>query len=111
MHEVQKYLSRTNHMWDGFWFLANRRGFEAIPASLRDIIIANVNEAALKQRADVERLNNELQGELSKRLEFVEVDPEQFRHKLQESQFYSEWKQRFGAEAWALLEASSGKLV
>ena len=23
LYEVQKYLSETNHMWDGFWFLAN----------------------------------------------------------------------------------------
>src|SRR5215212_10431726 len=23
LFEVQKYLSKTNHMWDGFWFLAN----------------------------------------------------------------------------------------
>ena len=23
LYEVQKYLSVTNHMWDGFWFLAN----------------------------------------------------------------------------------------
>jgi TRAP-type C4-dicarboxylate transport system substrate-binding protein len=26
---VQKYCSLTNHMWDGYWFLANRRAWEA----------------------------------------------------------------------------------
>src|SRR4029077_2516706 len=66
MHEVQKYLSRTNHMWDGFWFLANRRTFDAIPPATRDIITKNVNETAVKQRADVAKLNNELEGELKK---------------------------------------------
>ncbi len=25
LYEVQKYCSLTNHMWDGYWFLANRR--------------------------------------------------------------------------------------
>ena len=25
LYEVQKYCSMTNHMWDGFWFLANRQ--------------------------------------------------------------------------------------
>lgn len=112
MHEVQKYLSRTNHMWDGFWFLANRRNFEAMPASIRDIIIVNVNENAVKQRAEVAKLNSELQTELSgKGLEFFDVDTGDFRKKLQDSTFYTEWKGRFGPEAWALLEATSGKLA
>jgi tripartite ATP-independent transporter DctP family solute receptor len=111
MQEVQKYLSRTNHMWDGFWFLANRRAFETLPASTRDIIVRHVNEAAVKQRADVAKLNSELEGELKKTLEFVNVDSGLFRKQLQESQFYTEWKGRFGDESWALLESFSGKLV
>ena len=41
-----------------------------------------VNEVALKQRADVEKLNGELQAQLSKNLEFIEVNPELFRRKL-----------------------------
>ena len=31
LYEVQKYCSLTNHMWDGFWFLANAR-VSATPA-------------------------------------------------------------------------------
>ena len=31
LYEVQKYCSLTNHMWDGFWFLANRRAWQAVP--------------------------------------------------------------------------------
>jgi hypothetical protein len=27
-YEVQKYVSLTNHMWDGFWTLANGRAGE-----------------------------------------------------------------------------------
>jgi tripartite ATP-independent transporter DctP family solute receptor len=27
LYEVQKFCSLTNHMWDGFWFLANRRAW------------------------------------------------------------------------------------
>ncbi|MFG1400025.1 MULTISPECIES: TRAP transporter substrate-binding protein [Roseixanthobacter] len=112
MYEVQKYLSLTNHMWDGFWFLANRKNFEAMPAATRDIITKTVNAAALKQRADVEKLNGELQSALTaKGLEFITVDTSLFRKKLQDSTFYTEWKGRFGEEAWGLLEASSGKLI
>ena len=112
MHEVGKYLSTTNHMWDGFWFLANKKSFEAMPAATRDIIIKVVNEAAIKQRADVEKLNSELQTELTaKGVQFIAVKPEAFRERLQQSGFYAEWKGRMGEQAWTLLEASAGKLA
>ena len=42
LYEVQKYLSVTNHMWDGFWFLANRRALEALPPDAREIVAARV---------------------------------------------------------------------
>jgi tripartite ATP-independent transporter DctP family solute receptor len=35
LFEVQKHVSMTNHMWDGFWFLANRRAWERLPEDLR----------------------------------------------------------------------------
>lgn len=35
LYEVQKYCSLTNHMWDGFWFLANRRAWEKLPQDAR----------------------------------------------------------------------------
>ena len=111
MHEVGKYLSNTNHMWDGFWFLANRHSFEAMPAATRDIVVKVVNEAALKQRADVEKLNGELKAQLAaKGLQFVDVKPEAFRQKLLQSGFYADWKKRLGDESWGLLEATTGKL-
>ena len=50
---MQKYCSLTNHMWDGFWFLANRRAWDRLPADLRDIVAKNWNEAALAERADL----------------------------------------------------------
>ena len=112
MHEIGKFLSNTNHMWDGFWLLANRRSFEAMPASTRDIVTKVVNEAALKQRADVEKLNTELKAQLvAKGIQFVDVKPEAFRQRLQQSGFYAEWKKRLGDEAWALLESTAGKLA
>jgi hypothetical protein len=37
-----------------------------------------------------------------------EVGP--FRDKLRSAGFYSEWKGKYGDEAWALLEKSVGKL-
>ena len=36
LYEVQKYCSMTNHMWDGFWMLANKRGFAGLPPDLQE---------------------------------------------------------------------------
>jgi tripartite ATP-independent transporter DctP family solute receptor len=74
MYEVQKYVSRTGHIWDGFWLLADQRSFEAMPAQHRSVITSNINEAAMKQRADVKQLEAELQAELTaKGMQFNEV--------------------------------------
>ncbi len=66
LFEVQKYCSMTNHMWDGFWFLGNRRAWERLPEDLRAIVAKNLNEAALLQRDDVEKLNAGLRGDLDR---------------------------------------------
>ena len=110
MHEVAKYLSNTNHMWDGFWFVANKKSFEGMPAATRDIVRKVVNDAALQQRADVDKLNKELRASLEKHVQFVDVNPAAFRERLQASGFYSEWQQKMG-DAWALLEQATGKLA
>jgi TRAP-type transport system periplasmic protein len=111
MYEVQKYCSKTNHMFDGFWVLANKRSWERIPPQLRDIIERDINEEAIKQRKEVEHMNANLQADLkSKGLEFFEVKNEDFRAKLVSAGFYQEWQKRFGDEAWALLESTSGRL-
>jgi len=61
LYEVQKYCSLTNHMWDGFWFLANRRAWEALPDEVRGIVAKHINAAGLKERDDVAKLNATLQ--------------------------------------------------
>src|ERR1700686_1467065 len=37
LYEVQKYCSLTGHMWDGFWMLANKGAWEALPKDLQEI--------------------------------------------------------------------------
>lgn len=65
LYEVQKYCSLTNHMWDGFWFLANRRAWERLPENLRTVVAKHVNAAGVKEREDVAQLNAGLQKELT----------------------------------------------
>jgi len=111
MYEVQKHCSLTNHMWDGFWVLANRRVWDGIPANLREVVERNINEEALRQRAETETMNASLQFTLEARgLEFHAVNNEDFRVRLVASGFYSEWRKRYGDEAWSLLEAVVGQL-
>jgi tripartite ATP-independent transporter DctP family solute receptor len=112
LYEVQKYCSLTNHMWDGFWFLANQRAWQSLPDDVRAIVARNVNAAGVKEREDVAKLNATLQQELAgKGLVFNQPDQAPFRDKLRAAGFYTEWKAKYGDEAWGLLEKSVGKLA
>jgi tripartite ATP-independent transporter DctP family solute receptor len=112
LYEVQKYVALTGHSWDCYWFLANKRSFEAMPAPMRDSLTKNINAAALNQRVDSEKQAISLQQELTaKGLVFNRPAVEPFRKALQDGKFYSEWKSKFGDEAWAQLEAAAGKLT
>jgi TRAP-type C4-dicarboxylate transport system substrate-binding protein len=112
LYEVQKYLSMTNHMWDGFWFLANRRAWERLPQDVRAIVAKHINAAGVKEREDVATLNASVQQELAaKGMVLNQPDPAPFRDKLRKAGFYAEWKGKYGDEAWAILEGSVGKLV
>jgi tripartite ATP-independent transporter DctP family solute receptor len=112
LNEVQKYCSLTNHMWDGFWFLANKAAWEKLPADLRAICAKHINAAGMNERADVAALNAGLQKELTdKGMIFNQAKSDTFRDKLRKGGFYAEWKGKYGDEAWALLERHSGKLA
>lgn len=111
LYEVQKYCSLTNHMWDGFWFLVNRRVLAGLPDDLRTIVVTQVNQTALQERSDVAKLNSSAQGMLEgKGLKFNQTDPASFKNKLQAAGFYKQWKATYGDAAWTLLEQASGKL-
>ncbi len=111
LYEVQKYCSLTNHMWDGFWFLANRKAWEKLPEDLRAIVARQIDAAAMKERTDVAALNAGLQKELTdKGLIFNTPKSDSFRDRMRKAGFYAEWKGKFGDEAWAMLERSVGKL-
>ena len=108
--EVQKYCSLTNHMWDGFWLLGNRRAWNALPAELQDIVARNFNASAMDQRKDVMEMNAGLKDKLEKEgFIFNTVDPSLFEAKLREAGFYADWKKTYGDEAWDILEKAVGR--
>ena len=112
LFEVQKFVSMTNHMWDGFWFLANRRAWERLPEDLRSVVAKHLNASAVEERADVAKLNATVKGELTtKGMQFNDPDPALFRETLRKAGFYAEWKKKYGDEAWAILEKSVGSTL
>jgi len=112
LYEVQKYCALTNHIWDGFWFVANGRIWAGLPDDIKGIITEALNEAGMKQREDVKAMNDSVQADLqAKGLVFNKAVPDSFRAKLREAGFYKEWKERFGTEAWSLLEKEVGALA
>lgn len=111
-YEVQKYCSLTNHAWDGFWFIANARTWKNVPSDVQAVMRKHFNAAALKQRGDIARANAELQKALQgKGLVFNAVDSSPFRQVLHNKGFYSQWREKFGAEAWGLLQQYVGGIA
>jgi len=112
LYEVQKYCSLTGHMWDGFHLLANDKAWQALSADLQTIAAKHLNAAALAERDDLAKLATSVQGDLEKGgLVFNNVDPAAFRATLKGAGFYSQWRDKYGAEAWAVLEKYSGALA
>ena len=112
LYEVQKFCSMSGHSWDGYWPLANRRSWEALPADLRQLVAAEFDKACADQRADVAALSTSLRAVLVKNgMDLHEVDREAFRAGLARTSYYRDWKAKYGEEAWGKLEESSGKLA
>src|SRR6476619_91742 len=111
LYEVQKSCSLTGHVWDGYWVLGNKRAFDKLPADVQQVIKRELDKSATDQRVDVAKLNTSLMTDLkAKGINFVDVQQEDFRKKLASTGFYGEWKSKYGAAPWDLLEKVSGKL-
>ena len=112
LYEVQKHISITNHMWDGQFTLVNGRVWKSLPEHLQEILARNFNAAAMREREDLAKVNQNVEGELTKLgLQFHRTDPELFRAAISKSGYYRKWKATFGDEAWAMLEKYAGPLV
>jgi tripartite ATP-independent transporter DctP family solute receptor len=111
-YQVQKYCSLTNHMWVGYWIIANENFWKGMPAADRKIVETAFNDQAPKQRAANNQLNTSIQGKLTQQgMVFNTTDPAQFQQALVKSGFYTEWKQKFGPALWGALEQYTGTLA
>lgn len=109
-YEVQKYLSLTNHMYTAFFLAANADAFNALPSAVQAIVRKNNDTFALSERREIGFRDKAVMDSLQRSgLKIGTTNFDSFRKKL--APYYGRWKQTFGATAWALLEADTGKLV
>ena len=112
IYEVQKYISETNHIWDPFYILGNRRSVKALPDELQAMVRREFDQAAMEQRDDTTKLNLTLKDQLiAKGITFAAADKDAFRKALSAAGFYKEWRGKFGEDNWNMLEASVGALA
>jgi tripartite ATP-independent transporter DctP family solute receptor len=112
LYEVQKYCSLTNHVWDAYWILGNRKAVDRLPKDIQEIVFREFDKSAGDERADIATLSKSLRADLqAKGLQFVEVDKKAFKATLAKTSFYKDWRGKFGEEAWKLLEENAGALA
>jgi TRAP-type C4-dicarboxylate transport system substrate-binding protein len=112
LFRVQSHCALTNHVWDGEWICVSGRSWSKLPANLRDIVAAALNEGALRQRQDTAAADVTMQQGLeADGMTFNAVDPAGFRSVLRSSGYYAAWRKRMGDEAWTALETYTGQLV
>jgi TRAP-type transport system periplasmic protein len=110
-YEVQKFCSRTNHVWDGSWIVTGNRTWRGVPDDIKAKVASGFNDSAVKQRDAVTKLNDDLVASLKQKgISFNDTDPAPFREVLKKAGFYAEWKAKHGEEAWSLLENAVGHL-
>ncbi|HEY1393416.1 MAG TPA: TRAP transporter substrate-binding protein [Methylibium sp.] len=112
LYEVQKFCSLTNHVWDAYWILGNRKAVERLPKNIQEIVFREFEKSANDERADIAALSKSLRADLqAKGLQFIDVDKKAFKAALGKTSFYKDWRAKFGDEAWKLLEDSAGTLA
>ncbi len=111
LYEVQKYCSLTNHVWDAYWILGNRKAVERLPKDVQEIVRRELDKAATDERADIAALSVSLRTDLAtKGVQMIEPDKKAFKDALAKATFYKDLRAKFGDEAWKLLQDSVGNL-
>jgi len=111
LYEVQKYISMTNHIWDPFWLVGNRRAFTSLPDNLKEIVTREFDRAYTEEREDIAKQEASTREQLvAKGITFESADQESFRKALVAAGFYKEWGDKFGVDNWKALESFVGKL-
>ena len=102
----------TNHIWDGYWFIANGRAWASLPPDLQKIVSDAINDAGLKQREDIQALNATVQKDLlSKGLAFSNPRAGQLPGQAARVRFLQRVERALRRRSLGLLESVVGKLA
>ena len=99
-------------MWSAYHLLGNQEAWNALPPDVQGDRRAQPHQVRAAAAARHALLNDSLSEKLARRgMTINRADTSGFRTKLAASGFYTKWRDKFGAQAWALLEKTSGKLA
>jgi TRAP-type C4-dicarboxylate transport system substrate-binding protein len=112
LFRLQSFCALTNHVWDGQWICVSGKSWAKLPAKLKDIVAAALNESGLHQRADSASADAGIQAELeASGMKFNTVDRRSFRTMLRQTGYYAAWRSRIGDDGWKLIEKYAGALA
>ena len=79
MHEVQKYITETNHGYIGYVVIVNKKFWDGLPADIRDQLTKAMKEATDFSNAQSQKENDDALAEIKKtgKSEIVTLTPEQ----------------------------------
>lgn len=97
--EVQKYFSKTSHVYLAGLTLINKAFFDGLPADIQEIIKTSFNEAAEFQRELVRKDDAEKLEMLKGKLNVNEISKEEMaRMKQATKPVYDEWADKIGRD-------------
>jgi len=109
MFEMLKYLSFTNHAWNGETMAANADAWKALPPDIQTTLKQNAAKYTLLARNDSFQLEAAYTDKLKREgMAINTADSASIRARL--GSYYARWKNEFGSTVWGLLEASAGRL-
>jgi len=79
MHEVQKYITETNHGYIGYVVIVNKKFWDDLPADIRDQLSKAMKEATDFNNAQSQRENDDALAEIKKsgKSEIIKLTPDQ----------------------------------
>lgn len=79
MHEVQKYITQTNHGYIGYVVIVNKKFWDDLPADIRDQLTKAMKEATDFNNTQSQKENEDALAEIRKsgKSEIIKLTPEQ----------------------------------
>jgi C4-dicarboxylate-binding protein DctP len=79
MHEVQKYITETNHGYIGYVVIVNKKFWDDLPADIRDQLSKAMKEATDFNNTQSQKENDDALAEIKKsgKSEIIKLTPEQ----------------------------------